>query len=203
MTKRADRQRTGRIGKLAALIVAATACAAWLSACGNTLQDQPIPHNELESLELSPFPVYWLGRRFAGLQITEAARDPSNSVTLQYGNCLEGGQSTCVPPLKVVTSPNNSFVPGAGPGTARTSTGLRGLTAYVAERGRAISIATGEVVVSVYAHTPQLARAAADTMVPINIPGAPGARLPQQLPNTGFATRPLPSQIPNQIRPLG
>jgi len=179
------------------------ACALGVSACGNTLQDQPIPHNELESLELSPFPVYWLGKQFAGLQITEAARDPSNSFTVQYGDCLEGGQSTCVPPLKVVTSPNNAFVPGEGPGTARSSIDLRGLTAYVAERGRAISIATGEVVVSIYAHTPRLARAAAETAVPINFPGAPAAPLPQRLPNTGFAARPLPSQIPNQIRPLG
>lgn len=185
-----------------ALLAVAGVCATGVSACGNTLQDQPIPHNELESLELSPSPVYWLGRQFAGLQITEVARDPSNSVTVQYGNCLEGGQSTCVPPLQVITSPNNSFVPGEGPGTARATIDLRGLTGYATQRGRAISIATGAVVVSIYAHTPQLARAAAETAVPINFPGAPAAPLPQRLPNTGFAARPLPSQIPNQIRPL-
>lgn len=184
-------------------ILAAGVCALAVSACGNTLQDQPIPHNELESLELSPFPVYWLGRQFAGLQITEVTRDPSDSVTVQYGNCLEGGQSTCVPPLQVITSPNNSFVPGEGSGVVRGATELRGLMGYVTERGRAISIATGAVVVSVYAHTPQLARAAAETATSINFPGAPEAPLPQRLPNTGFAARPLPSQIPSQIRPLG
>jgi hypothetical protein len=192
-----------RIVRALLVVVVAGACALGVSACGDTLQDKPIPHNELESLELSPFPVYWLGRRFAGLQITEAGRDPSNSFTVQYGNCLEGGQSTCVPPLKIVTSPNNSFVPGEGPDTERTTIDLRGLTGYVTERGRAISLATGEVVVSIFAHTPRLARVAAETAVPINYPGTPAAPLPQRLPNTGFGARPLPSQIPNQIRPLG
>lgn len=228
-----------------------------LAACGNTIQDQPIPHNTLESLELAPFPVYWLGKQFAGYQITEATRDPSGSFTVQYGDCLEGGQSTCVAPVKVITSPDNSFVPGeggptagegdptaregsptagvgsltagegslkagegdptghegdptaggsptAGEGaaTARTSKTVRGLTGYIAERGRAIAIATGPVVLDIYAHTPALARAAAETAVPINFPAFPTSPLPQRLPNTGYNARPLPSQIPNQLRPL-
>ena len=37
-----------------------------LTACGDTLQDQPIPHNTLESLLVAPYPVYWLGGSFPG-----------------------------------------------------------------------------------------------------------------------------------------
>ncbi|MGO9248407.1 MAG: hypothetical protein ACLP7W_07400 [Solirubrobacteraceae bacterium] len=186
---------------LTALI--AILCALGLGACGNTLQDQPIPHNELEDLLLAPYPVYWLGGSFHGLQITEAARDPSGSFTVQYGDCLEGGQSVCVTPLKIITSPDNSFVPGEGPATSRRSASLRGTDGFIAERGDAISIPTGPVVVDIYAHTPELARAAAATAVPVNYPGAPGARLASPLPNTGFGERPLPSQVPNPLRSLG
>ena len=186
---------------LTALI--AILCALALGACGNTLQDQPIPHNVLEDLLLAPYPVYWLGGSFHGLQITEAARDPSGSFIVQYGDCLEGGQSICVTPLKIVTSPDNSFVPGEGPATSRRSASLRGTDGFIAERGDAISIPTGPVVVDIYAHTPELARAAAATAVPVNYPGAPGARLAAPLPNTGFGERPLPSQVPNPLRSLG
>jgi hypothetical protein len=186
---------------LAAL--AAALCALGLAACGNTIQDQPIPHNELESLLLAPYPVYWLGGTFHGLAITEASRDPSGSFTVQYGDCLEGGQSTCVPPLKIITSPDNSFVPGEDSLTARAPASLRGAAAFLAERGDAISIPTGGVVLDIYAHTPALARAAAVTAVPINYAGAPASPLPARSPDTGFGSRPLPSQIPNPLRALG
>ena len=149
-----------------------------LGACGNTIQDQPIPHNSLESLLLAPYPVYWLGGKFHGLQITEASRDPSGAFTVQYGDCLEGGQSTCVPPLKVVTSPDNGFVPGEGSDTSRATVSLRGVGGLLAEGGDALSIPTGGVVLDVYAHTPALARAAAQSAVPINYPGAPARRWP-------------------------
>jgi hypothetical protein len=191
-----------RPSRLAVALTAATICAVSLAACGNTLQDQPIPHNELESLELSPFPVYWLGKQFAGYQITEAGRDPGGAFMVQYGDCVEGGQSTCVAPVEVVTSPDNSFTPGEGPSGGLRTTTLRGLPGHLAEQDKAISIATGPVVLSIFAHTPALARAAAETAVPINFPGFPTSSLPEQLPNTGYNSRPLPSQIPNQLRPL-
>jgi hypothetical protein len=186
---------------IAALL--AVLCLLCLDACGNTIQDQPIPHNELEGLLLAPYPVYWLGGAFHGLHITEASRDPSGAFTVQYGDCLEGGQSTCVPPLKVITSPDNGFVPGEGSGAARASASLRGVRGYLAARGQAVSIATGGVVLDIYAKTPALARAAAVTAVPINYPGVPGTPLAAPLPNTGFGSRPLPSQVPNPLRALG
>jgi hypothetical protein len=176
-----------------ALVPALSALA--IAGCGNTLQDQPIPHNSLETLMLAPFPVYWLGASFHGLAITEAGEDPSGAFSVQYGDCLEGGQSTCVPKLKVITSPDNSFVPGeTDPSHVRAR--VRGVSAVVAERGAAIAIPTGPVVLDVYAHTPTLARAAAETAVPMNFPGSPRAPLAAPLPNTGFGERPLPTQTP-------
>jgi hypothetical protein len=82
---------------------------------------------------------------------------------------------------------------------------IRAVNGRLAERGNTIAIPTGRVVVGVYANTPSLARAAAETMVPINQAGIPGARLPSPLPDTGFAKHPLPSQVPSPastVRPL-
>src|ERR1700689_1864813 len=94
-------------------------CALALGGCGDTLQDQPIPHNILESLIESPFPVYWLRGSFQGLSVTEAQHDPGDAFSVQYGDCLSGGEGECVPPLRVVSSPDNSFLPG-GSTTTRT-----------------------------------------------------------------------------------
>jgi hypothetical protein len=175
-------------------------CALALGACGDTLQDRPIPHNTLETLLVAPYPVYWLGRSFQGMAITEATHDPGGAFTVQYGDCVEGGQSTCVPALRVVTSPDNSFV-AAGATRARTAR-LRGVEALIAREGQAIEIPTGGVVVGVYADSARLAAAAAQTLVPINELGTPGAQLPARLPDTGFGSTPLPSQVPSPLRAL-
>ncbi len=92
---------------------------------------------------------------------------------MQYGDCVEGGQSTCVPPLHIVTSPDNSFV--AGGDTPQRSTQVRGVGAVVAQGGHTIEIPTAGVIVGIYADSPRLAAAAAQTIVPINETGAPGA----------------------------
>ena len=149
---------------------------------------------------LAPFPVYWLGGSFQGMSITEAVRDPSGAYSVQYGSCVEGGQSTCVPRLRVVTSPDNSFLPaGAGP---RRTARVRGATAILAQEGRTIEIPTAGVVVDIYARSAFLASAAAQTVVPINRVGAPRERLPVGLPDTGFAETPLPAQRPSPLRGL-
>ncbi len=175
-------------------------CALALGACSDTLQDQPVPHNELESLIAEPYTVYWLGGSFHGFQITEASQDPSGAATIQYGDCIEGGQSTCVTPVRVVTSPDNGFVPGAQ--AAHRTTVLRGVPATVAEGGKAILFATGRVVVAIYAARANLALAAAEAVVPINAPGSPGEALPAGLPNSGFTRKPLPAQVPSPPMPL-
>jgi len=173
-------------------------CAVALGACGDTLQEQPISQGVLEGLVMAPFPVYWLGGSFQGMAITDATHDPSGALSVQYGNCLQGGQATCVPPLRVVTSPDNSFLPGGS--TPTQARPIRGIAAVVAQGGRTIVLGTAGVVVDIYAKDPRLARAAAQTMVPINEVGAPEAPLPARLPNTGFGDTPLSSQVPSRPR---
>jgi hypothetical protein len=181
--------------------ITAALCALALCSCSNTLQDHPIPHNTLEGLIEAPFPVYWLGGSFDSMAVSEATHDPSGSYSVHYGNCLAGGQGACVTPLLVVTSPDNSFLPGGS--AAITKTRIRGIEALLAQGGHTIVIATGGVVVDVYAINPRTATAAARTLVPINALSAPEAPLPAALPNTGFGEMPVPAQVPPPLRPLG
>jgi hypothetical protein len=187
------------VRRIAALTLAAL-CALALSACGDTLQTKPIPHNILEGLLQAPHTVYWLGGTFEGMGVSEASKDISGAYSVQYGHCIEGGQGNCVAPLLLVTSPDNSFLPGGSTPSHHLS--IRGQDAVLAEQGRAIVIATGDVVLDIYAKDAQLARAAAQTAVPINEPGAPEAPLPARGPVSGFGETPLQSQVPNPLRPI-
>jgi hypothetical protein len=181
---------------LAALIAL---CPLVLASCANTLQDEPTPRTALEPMVLnSRFPVYWVGEVFHRLAITEAAHDPGGAYTLHYGDCVVGGQYTCVSPLTVVTSPDNSFVPGGG--AAHRDFPLRGVHALAAIDGSTLEVATAGVIVSIDARSAALARAAAQTMVPINELGVPGAPLPPRLPDTGFGSAPLAAQKPLAVR---
>lgn len=186
--------------RLRALILAAV-CGLALSSCASTLPNSQISHSVLEGLIVAPFPVYWLGGKYDGLSITEASHDPSGAYSVQYGNCVVGGEGGCVPPLRIVTSPDNSFLPG-GTASARRA-GVRGVKAIVSREGKTIVLATAGVVVDLYARTAALAASAARTMVPINEPGVPQASLPAALPDTGYGDTPLPSQTPPPLRPVG
>ncbi|HEY7960775.1 MAG TPA: hypothetical protein VID29_02530 [Solirubrobacteraceae bacterium] len=199
-TARAQIVRVARARtRLALALTPIVLCALALGACGDTIQDQPIARSSLEPLIGTQHnPVYWLGSAFRNLAITEAAHDPGGAYTLRYGDCTVGGQYTCVTPLSIVTSPDNSFLPG--PATARRELKLRGVRGVVAQQGATIEIATGGVVVEIQAENPRLARAAAQAMTPINRAGLPGAPLPPPLPDTGFAATPLAAQLPPGAR---
>jgi hypothetical protein len=170
-----------------------------LGACASAVPPHTLAPNPVESLIALPaagprgFPVYWLGASFQGLPLTEVLRDRGGAVTVAYGECLRGGQYTCVVPLTVVTSPDNSFRPH---GTAAMRVVmLRGVRSYSAARGLTVEVPTGSVVVSIYAQRPGLARAAARAMVPLNTLGLPGAPLPAPGPQSSFATSPLTLQL--------
>jgi hypothetical protein len=182
-----------------AALCALSVCALALCSCGNTLQERPIPHNILESLIAAPFPVYWLGGSFEGMAVSEATVDPSGSYSLHYGTCLRGGEGTCVAPIEVVTSRDNSFLPGGA--TATSTARIRGVDALLARAGRTIVLPTSGVVVDIYATSARSAAAAARTVVPINEAGSPGAPLAPALPNTGFGEKPLPTQLPPPLHP--
>jgi hypothetical protein len=182
---------------MAALIVGALA----LASCGDTLQDQPIGPAPLETVIVdSRFPAYWLGWRFGGMRITSVAIDPGGAVSVRYGDCTLGGQYTCVTPLTIVSSPDNSFVPGGAPPAGGGWRRVRGVAARASRGGATLAIPTGGVVVSVYARDPALARAAALGMAPVNELGSPGAPLPAAAADTGFERAPLASQVPPGVR---
>lgn len=172
----------------------AAACALALAGCGDTVQSAALSRGSLENLLLAKFPVYWAGTEFAGLQAREVSLDPGGAVTIQYGNCLEGGQGTCVAPLRIVTSPNNAFAPGsASPTAVRT---VRGLAARSLNGGSTLIVPTGRVVLDIYATSRTLAAAAAERAVPIADVALFGRPLPAPAPDTGWAAKPLPGQIP-------
>jgi hypothetical protein len=182
-------------GRRVVLVVSLLCGVLTLSSCGNTLQDQPIASNLLEQLVMvRQYPIYWLGGSFRHMAITNVLRDPSGSFTVQYGDCFEGGQSTCVPPLSVVTSPDNSFQPSVARHTEHIL--VRGVNGTLVQHRQTVEIPTGDVVVDIYANDPTTATDAAQTIVPINQPGLPGKPLPSPQPNSGFANQPLISQIP-------
>lgn len=175
--------------------VVALAAALLLGGCGDTLQDQRISPAPFENVMVqSRFPVYWVGLRFERLAATSVITDPSEAVTIHYGDCLVGGQYTCVTPLSIVTSPDNSFLPGDS--ALASALRIRGLRAASLQGGGTIVLATGHVVVSIYADSPALARAAARTMTPLNQAVPPGARLPKPLPATDVGRTPLRSELP-------
>jgi hypothetical protein len=171
-----------------------------LAACGSTLQDELVAHNVLEQVLASKFTVYWLGESYRNLSITEASKDPGGAITFHYGDCLQGGGNTCVTPLRVVSSPDNSFVPAGSAHVRRVE--LRGVPALIAADGTTIEIPTGEVVVDVSAQTAALARAAVARLAPINAVGAPEEPLPARLPDTGFGDAPLSTQKPPPLQPI-
>ena len=162
---------------------------------------QPIAHQQLEGLVVAAFPVYWLGASFHGLQVSETSHDPSEAYAVSYGNCRQGGQGYCVPPLRLITSPDDSFLPGGS--AAMRKLRIRGVSALLAKDSDAVIIATGNVVLDIYADSPELALAAANAAVPINAAGTPGVALPPPLPDDGFESRPLPTQVPDPLHPLG
>ena len=190
-----------RIGVAALCAPALCALALSLSACGGALQTPHVSEHDLAHAAAEPgFPVYWVGRSFEGLAIARFDRDPGGAYEAAYGNCTVGGQFACETPLMVVTSPDNSFVPGAT--ATHQLTLIRGRSVLMNAGGRTLEIATGPVVISIFARTAALARSAALLMNTINQSGAPGAPLPAPQPNTHFDQVPIgeppaPSGVPS------
>jgi hypothetical protein len=183
------------------LLALATVSVATLAGCGDTLQSKPLRSSALEPLVTAQhYPVYWVGARFERLPLSTVSSDPSGAYAVQYGSCITGGPETCIPPLQVISSPDNSFLPGAG-GQSKTVR-IRGAKAVLAQGGRVVEIATGAAVIDVRASSRVLALAAAMQMVPINELGKPRAPLPAPQPNTGFAERPMEGQRPPVLQGL-
>lgn len=184
-----------------ALALLAACWASLLAGCGDTIQDVPASNATLEQLvAVEGFPIYWLGSSFEGMPLTSIAEDPGGAYTLQYGDCIGGGPSTCRTPLEVISSPNNAFLPSAGVNTSSTT--IRGAHGILAQHGAVVELRTGPIVLDIRAVKRPLASAAAAAVVPINAPGRPGEQLPAALPDTGFAERVMQDQRPKSVRVL-
>lgn len=187
--------------RLLALSLIAACCVPLLAGCGNTIQDQPVSNDTLERLvAVEDFPVYWLGASFEGMKLTSVSEDPGGAYTLQYGDCVGGGPSTCRTPIEIISSPDNAFLPSTGVGASPTT--IRGVHGILAQNGAVVELRTGPIVVDVRALKHPLALAAVNAIVPINAPGRPGQRLPPALPDTGFAERAMESQHPKTVHLL-
>lgn len=167
----------------------AVGCACSLGACADALQYQTLgTRAALAAVSTRAYPVYWLGRAFHGLPLSGLTHDSGGAYTMAYGVCVIGGQNTCVTALRVVTSPDNSFVPGGSQG--RSEAVIRGRRALLADRGATIELASGSVVLDIYANSARLAYEAARDLFPINAPGAPRVVLPAPTADSHWETVP-------------
>jgi len=175
-----------------AFLTAAVA-AVGVAGCSTPLRIPPAPPNPLEALiSIERYPVFWLGERFAGLPLSEVEEDIGGAVTLGYGACTRGGQYSCLLPLTVVTSPENSFLPHGTLPLERVS--VRGITAYATSDRRIYELPTASVIVAIYAQTPSLAREAVIGLAALNGTVLPGEPLPPPQ-KSSYAQTPLSSQL--------
>lgn len=187
-------------GALALLL--ACVPAALLGGCANTIQDQPVRNVALERLlEVQRYPIYWVGASFHGLKLTSALPQIGGAYVVQYGDCYVGGQEACLTPLELISSPDNSFIPGIGTRDTEV-TRIRGVKAVIAERGEVVELKTSDAVIAIRARRRSIALAAAQEMVPINQLGEPNTPLPAALPDTGYAEKPLNTQRPHPLKLL-
>ncbi len=193
--------RRRRLVVAACSVLIAVGVSVAVAGCGDTIQTPPVTDRSLLSAAGEHlFPVYWVGRAFEGMPVTGVTRDDGGAFTINYGTCRQGGQYNCTPPLMIVTTPDNSFLPAHPPDTTREL--IRGRNAAIASDGATVEIATGHVVIDVYANNAALARQATIAMSPINLPGDPIVTLPSPESDTGYERQP-PQGPPVRYIPEG
>ena len=189
--KRGSRLRPRRV--LAAL----GAAASLLLACGCST-GHPAAIDARELLEAKTFPyyrLYWVGPRFEGQTISAAdgLRGYIDRIgdSVYYGDCVKSkgifGGGSCELPLQVTTVIYrlHSNAP-LGP---QRNTVIRGVPATIYDEGRSIEIYTGRVAIDVFSDRFSRARAAAQRLLPINAPPAPGNQLPAPVYCPGLSGR--------------
>jgi hypothetical protein len=153
-----------------------------LAGCGDT-SPPPISGGELAAARTFPYyTVYWVGMSFAGDPITAAdevaSYNPNVGESIYYGNCLRRGilSSGCLLPLKVTTliyTPQSNVMLGA-----QRNLLLRGVPATSYDKGRAINLYSGQLVIEVHADSERNALAAARLLKPFNVGGSSSGPLP-------------------------
>ncbi len=178
-------RRRARYAARAAPLALLARCARSRWRCGNTLQDQPIPHNVLEGMIVAPVPRV-LARRLLPRPGRHRSRARPERRLQRPVRQLPAGRRGRLRAAAAGRHLARQQLPARGGSTPHAHGAHQGRRrARSPQQGRTIVIPTGGVVVDIYAATAALARAAARTIVPINAPGAPGERRCRQpLPDT-------------------
>jgi len=148
------------------------------------------------------FPLYWLGPDFHGYKLDRIiGQYPGNEddpLLFVYGTCGKTFDTGCRPPIVVKT------IRGC---LRAVDDGLK-IRERTAHRGAHLQVQAGDVVVTVYADSPQIETEVADQMKPVNpgIPlGAPmvqpGAPLPGSLCELSLI-HPRPTRAPVSPEPV-
>ena len=121
---------------------------------------------KLTSARSAPGPtLYYLGREFAGLPLTDLAAETPGRALFVYGTCeLPKGEGGCAPPIQVQIFP---FDPHAWRGAAGCRR-LRPLRGVPTVRHDGLVLVTGRTVVKLYARSPREDRAAARALHAVN-----------------------------------
>ncbi len=163
----------------------ATLCAALaLGGCA-TGSPRPLAAGTLAEAETFPyFPVYWVGRSFAGqpLAAVDGQQNYSSGVgdSVYYGDCVHRkgifGGGNCLLPLQVTTViyglHSNATL---GP---QSNMVIRGVPATVYDEGRSIELYSGRLAIDIFSDTFAHAHRAALELRPLNAPGSATGRLP-------------------------
>jgi hypothetical protein len=188
---------------LRALVV--LAIAGVLAGC-STHPAGPVTFHELRlAKSFKLLPIFWVGKSFDGLTLTAADDgydyDPTIGMRVYYGDCAKRGSFAtggCKLPLtitSVIYEPHSN----RGLGLSRASV-IRGVPAVSFDAGRAIELYTGHIAIDVRADSPHRARAAAELLLPLNVPGSAGKLLPPPQFRPGVANDPRAKAIAGELR---
>ncbi len=176
--------RSARIARLLTITLAVALAASALSGCG-TSQPKAVAQVELAAAQTFPyFPVYWVGRSFAGKPL--AAADgldgyiPKVGDGVYYGNCVqkksffEAGSCQLLLQITTVVYSRHSNQP-LGP---QRNILIRGVPAVVYDEGRSLELYSGHVAIDIFSNSLRHALAAAEELYPINASGSAKQSLP-------------------------
>jgi hypothetical protein len=143
----------------------------WLMGCGSKSADLTA------SKRFDRYELYYLGRSFAGLPLTDAGAGE-----FIYGDCDPGDDEGCAPPIEIqnysACERNLSSYTGQGSGPEKRLR-VRGVPAAVFEDGGRIEVYTGRTTVVIFSDEATLR--AAEALRPIRGKG-PTVKLPPPAP---------------------
>jgi hypothetical protein len=168
----------------AVLLVTLVASALLANGCA-TGQPGPLSAQALQEAQTFPYyPIYWVGRYFGASPLTAADGKKSYSSAIgdsvYYGDCVRDkgilGGGSCQLPLQVTTviyRLHSNATLGA-----QRNTVIRGVPAVIYDEGRSIELYSGRQAIDIFSNTFSDAMRAAQTLRPLNAPGAATGPLP-------------------------